>query len=150
MAHGLINTYKRFNIERKNQCGFTVIESLISMLLLGVILTGGLSIYFNSKKILTLVQHKKIATEIANSKLEEIRSLSPTALSAIYGTATPGTEELIETINGPMNVDPASTMNVFVNHFTGTPDYRSFRVNISWLEANNVDPREVELFTYID
>src|SRR6185503_3413373 len=55
------------------QSGFTIIESLISLILLAIVITGGMQFYFNAQKIVSLASHKKIAIQIANTRLEEIR-----------------------------------------------------------------------------
>jgi len=53
--------------------GFTLIESLISLILLSIVLTGGMQFYFNSQKLVSLASHKRLALHIANARLEEMR-----------------------------------------------------------------------------
>jgi len=52
------------------QNAFTLVEVLISILLLAIVLTGGLALYLNATDLTALVSHKKMAIQIANDVLE--------------------------------------------------------------------------------
>ena len=64
-----------------NKKAFTLIEVLVCILLLAIILAGGISLYFNGTKIMTLAMHKKIAMEVVNQAMEQVRKDGYTNLS---------------------------------------------------------------------
>ena len=56
-----------------NKRGFTIIESLISILLLTIIVAAGMVIYFNANAFLSSAMRKKISTELASSEVEILK-----------------------------------------------------------------------------
>ena len=123
--------------------GFTLIESLISMGLLFIVLTAGMSFYFNSNEFLVMAMHKKIATELVNSELEELRG---TAYSQII-TKT----ELPVTVGG-FDFTPTITA-VLVDGDDppdGINDYKEVTVKVAWTEAGGFSPsKDITMVTYI-
>ena len=68
-------TTKRFyKSSRVKSNAFTLIECMISLLLIAIVLAGGIAYYFYSNDYLQAAIRKRIATEIASSKLEEIKN----------------------------------------------------------------------------
>ncbi|MGE0269535.1 MAG: prepilin-type N-terminal cleavage/methylation domain-containing protein [Candidatus Omnitrophota bacterium] len=59
-----------------NKSGFTLLEIIISILLLAITLAGGMALYFNANKIMALMVHKKAAMELADKKMEDLRDRS--------------------------------------------------------------------------
>lgn len=57
----------------KNNQGTTLIEVLISIILVAITTLGGIALYFNATELQSIVFHKKMAIELANSKMEECR-----------------------------------------------------------------------------
>ena len=54
--------------------GFTIIECLISVILLAITMVGSMAFYFYSTGHLAGATHKRIAEELANAKMEEIKN----------------------------------------------------------------------------
>lgn len=130
----------------KTNRGFTLIESLISLLLLSIILAGGLSFYFNSDEIMSLAMHKKIAMEMANQSMEKIKKDG-------YANLLPPT---IGFVSGPFG--SAMTFGDFtaqtqqrVTHVEGiSPNInKMIEVKVSWTEAGKQTSREILLATYM-
>jgi prepilin-type N-terminal cleavage/methylation domain-containing protein len=53
--------------------GFTLGEALISLVILGIILSGGMGFYFNSGEVMIKAMDKKIAIEMANQVFEQMK-----------------------------------------------------------------------------
>src|SRR3989338_7323306 len=122
--------------------GFTLIESLISILLLVVVLTAGLSFFFNGDEFLTLASHKRMATEIANSTMEDLKAgLSvPSASDVVIGSLQANVSDGLGMTVTTQNVDVD-------NPIDGTDDCKQHTVVVEWREAGKTDKRKVELVT---
>ena len=72
-----------------NNSGSSLVESLISMLIIIITALGGIALYFNASEVQRLAQHKKIATEIAKAEMEKYRSTACSAMT--NGAETPQT-----------------------------------------------------------
>ena len=156
-AQGSKANSERYDKRKLSLGGFTIIETLISILLLAITLAGGLSIYFNADRIVTLVAHKKIAVEIANSRMEELRRLDYGVFKSTYGPTTP--PPFVRVIPDP-NVLPdppltvgdiAATRTITVEYVphVPSPDYMEVRVKVSWMEANQTQLKEFEITSFI-
>ncbi len=55
--------------------GMTLVEVMIAMVILAFLVLGGSSFMTNSRKSILLQGRKRIATEIANARMEEIRAM---------------------------------------------------------------------------
>ena len=57
----------------KNQ-GMTLVETLVSLVIIVIIALGGMALHFNTFEIKAMSQHKKIAMELANTRMEKYRT----------------------------------------------------------------------------
>ena len=127
----------------KMQKGFTIIECLISILLLAIVMVGGMAFYFNSTGHLTAATHRRIAAELANARLEAIKNngyavLPPQPLGPPLGIWLGPTDITIGGLTGQQEV-----------YVFDVENYKEVRVRIYWNEANAVGLQEVILDTYI-
>jgi len=63
--------------------GSTLIEILVSMIIMTITVLGGMALYFNASELQKMAMHKKMATELANSQMEKLRTMSCAAISAL-------------------------------------------------------------------
>ena len=152
----------------KNKKAFTLIECLISILILAILLAGGMSFYFNSNSFMSLAMHKKIALELATEKMEDCKRVdcltSATCANSLESKDNwPGPGESISV--GGLNAtrwvdvcDPADpnaklfsnpSFPCFNNAETG---YKVAGIIVRWTEAGkdpNTSFKDVDLVTYI-
>ena len=133
------------------ESGFTIVEALIAIILFTITLAGGMSIYLHGNRIVALSTHKRIAVEIANLRMEELRAMSYTAFNTAFPVSNPLVPEVFTDANPPTigQMTAARTITVTNVPPVATPDYKEVEVNVSWTEANHVDPREVILTSII-
>ncbi len=126
----------------ENSAGFTLIEVLVSILLLGVIMTGGMALYHNANEIMAYMVHKKVAMELADHALEEIKEKG-------YGSIA---------VTDPLNPTETALSSSVLANLSGkeiisvsAPDakHKQVDVEIQWKEANSTYPKSVKLVTYI-
>jgi len=114
-------------IRSKN--GFTLIESLVTILLLSIVLVGGMQLYINANRILALSKHKNMAMEIANSKLEFLK-----------------TENFLDIKGDNLNAENPKVVGgmTFQKNYTVVNqdntgdtivDFKSVNMSVSWREA---------------
>ena len=58
----------------RNQQGTTLVEVLISMVIVAITTVGGIALFYNSSEMQKMAFHKGMALELANSKMEEARA----------------------------------------------------------------------------
>src|SRR3990167_1130861 len=113
--------------------GFTIAEALIAIILFTITLSGGLAIYVNADRIVTLATHKRLAIELANSKMEDLREKDYDEVVSLPQ----------ETVNiGDLSGFREVTADVF-------SDYKEVTSTVPWPEASEAEPREVEIKTII-
>lgn len=123
--------------------GFTLLECLVSMLLLAVISTGGMALYFYVDEIQAIVMHKKYITEYLNRYLENFKISPYSGISAgsFQGTIGQGisglTEVNVTLVDGD---DPPDGIN----------DFKEVEVAFSWVETGEKRNRKIALSTYIE
>ena len=103
----------------RNDQGTTLIEVLISILLIAITAMGGIALYFNASEIQGIVLHKKIAIEMANSQMEECRRSG----------CAPGSSDI--TISG-LNITNGMTIQDSASTWAG---YDQKTVSVGWEEA---------------
>jgi len=128
---------------RKNvqKSGFTLIENMISMMLLTIVLTAGLTLFHNANQFTRLVVHKKIATELVNSKIEALKSDG-------YGSL-PSVPEILTLAIGGLSAQQTTTITNIDEPVDGTTDYKQIKVEVVWNEAGKNTARKIESTTYI-
>ena len=132
--------------------GFTIIEALIAIILFTITLAGGLAIYINADRITTLATHKRLAVEIANLRMEELRAMSYTAFGIAYLVSDPTVPEVFPPDVIPPVGDFVFTRTIMVAHVppVATPDYKEVTINVSWTEADQAaQARAVEIKSII-
>jgi len=131
-----------------NSRGFTLIESLISILLLSICLAGGIKLYFYADQLSALSIHKRVANEMINSRIEDLRNSSYNSIT------TTGTAVSITTINvGGLSANEFVTVRLVDQ--TGQPitpyAFKEVTVRVNWSESEdpNLNQRDYEVVTYI-
>jgi prepilin-type N-terminal cleavage/methylation domain-containing protein len=132
-------------VHKESQQGFTLVEALTALILLSIFSLSGIAIYANSNEIQTMAMHKKIATEMASSKIEEYRkygySSLPTSGTPVVQNINVGGLSAIMTTNVADVDDPVGGAQAV--------DYKQVQVNITWTETGKSTAKDVELTTYI-
>jgi prepilin-type N-terminal cleavage/methylation domain-containing protein len=59
-----------------NKKGLTIIECLLSIIILAIMLTAGMAFYFNAQASMRWSIHKRIAIEMASAEMESIKNSS--------------------------------------------------------------------------
>ncbi len=126
---------------RKNN-GFSLIEIIVSVLIFTIGILGGLAYFFYSQTNLNLERHRRTAIELAQSRIEFLKTVSYSNLNNYNENGTNITIDeisgkrmtIIEDIDDP---DDADT----------NPDYKKITVKITWYE--NKKNNEVVLQTII-
>jgi prepilin-type N-terminal cleavage/methylation domain-containing protein len=130
--------------------GLTLIECLISLLLLTILLVGGMAFYFYAHQSLRWSINKEIATGIANCEMEDIKN------SGYNNLPNPALNSCLDDPNRAKN-------NVIVGNLPataqervsvcgrndGTMDYKEVQVSITWQQPNKTSPETVSLVTDI-
>ena len=131
----------------KNNQGFTLIETLISILLLSIILFAGMAFYFNGDEFMTKAMHRKMAQEMANSKMEDLKragyaNLPASGTSVVDATVKVGGLSATRTTTVTNKDDPSG----------GNPiDYKEVKVRVDWNEAGKVtaSPQSFSITTFM-
>ncbi|MGC8976550.1 MAG: type IV pilus modification PilV family protein [Candidatus Ratteibacteria bacterium] len=126
---------------RKNN-GFSLIEIIVSVLIFTIGILGGLAYFFYSQTNLNLERHRRTAIELAQSRIEFLKTVSYSNLNNYNENGTNITIDeisgkrmtIIEDIDDPDDVDT-------------NPDYKKITVKITWYE--NKKNNEVVLQTII-
>ena len=119
--------------------GFTLIEAAIAILLLVIILTGGMAYFFYANSALQVANHRRIAAEMAQSTMEQIKSANYTTLAAWSGVSNVA----IGNLSGVKNISVSGDIA------DGQCFYKQITVNITWSQPDKSVPGEVVLDTYI-
>jgi len=141
--------YKKIMRDRIcKQNGSTLIEILVSMIIMAITLLGGIALYFNASEIQKMAVHKKMATELANSRMEELRSMSCAAITALNhnwadlqvgGLLLAGADSKGIKVLLPINRSPA-----------GKSNYCEVEVQIKWNEAGQIKRDfDINLASYV-
>lgn len=118
-------------MKTNNSSGFTLVEVLISILMLAIVLTGGMALYHNASEIMAHMVHKKVAMELADLEMEGIKELT-------YNSIIPLDET---TITGAPLANAKKTITVT----EVDAKYKEVGVKVAWKDNS----KSVELLTYI-
>ena len=88
----LINSLGNNYLFNQSNQGFSLVESLIAIVILGIVFTGGMAFYYHSNELYYHGLHSQMATWVADTKMEEIKNLGCTAASADAGSHERGFE----------------------------------------------------------
>jgi len=131
----------RHNFNKKS---FTIIEYLVSILLLGIIVFGGMAFYFYSNQHYQTALHRRVAVELATSKLEEIRrTVEEIGINGLPCTPVPC--EVKEEVY-IMDMRGTSTVSVDNDIPDSTNDYKHVKAEVTWTAGG---PQLIALDTYI-
>ena len=132
---------------RHTNKGLTLVESLVSILLLAITLTAGMILYFNADALMTLASHKKMAMELGNETLESLKyegyselkkpvppndSISYAMQDVTMGSFSPVCSVTVTDI--PPDQQP-----------TGVGESKEVAVILQWQEANKTQGETIRL-----
>ncbi len=127
-----------------NKKGLTIIECLLSIIILAVMLTAGMAFYFNAQASMRGSIHKRIAVEMASAELEKIKNMSYASLPNTNSSLVIWPEE-----SSTVNIgNLIGQRNVYVKGDTGI-GFKQIRVSVSWQDAGKSSDSIVSLDTYI-
>ena len=109
--------------------GLTIIECLISIIILAIMLTAGMAFYFNAQASMRGAIHKRIAVEMASAEIESIKNMD---YASITLGGWPQTDVSIGDLTGKKDVVVSNTGG-----------YKQVQVVVSWQD------KSVSLDTYI-
>ena len=116
---------------------FTIIESVIAMLILGIMMAGGINFFILASKHAAENTHKKTALRLADSWMETLRSGTvPIANSAVPALA-------IDDLPAAAGSGTTTVANV------AGQTYKLVTVTVTWNEPGLTTPQQVVLQTYI-
>jgi prepilin-type N-terminal cleavage/methylation domain-containing protein len=118
--------------------GFTIIECLISILLLTIIMVGGMAFFFYPQGYYAASAHRKLATDIASAQLEGLKKQLITDWGSVFPSPLPVT---IGGLSGTLSI-PQPFQSC------GT-DCKAVQVKVTWNEPEKTAPQEVILETCI-
>ena len=138
---------------RRSKKGISIIECLISLIILAILLTAGMSFYFLSQGSIRGSIRKKIALSYANSALERIKNEGYTLLpnpATVWTTYTlyPTTSVNIGNVAGERDISVIDRDD----DGNGTADYKEIRVIVTWREPGKAaipTPDTITLVTFM-
>jgi len=119
--------------------GFSLVEIMVASIILWAGVIGAFAYFTYGRSTLNIDAHKRVALEIAASRMEEIRACSAGGLS---GMVEDGTTVQVEALYG---FRTTAIANVDENG-DGTTDYYQATVTVSWTE--NGRTQQVQLITF--
>lgn len=147
---------KSIKTEKQLKQGYTLVEAVVSVVMISVATLGTISYYNSAHKIDYLSMHKRVAAEIANSKMEVIKNnkyaaLPNPAANLVWENANvnTGTPPAYFSYFGTKPVTRMVTVNDIIDGSTGTTAYKEVKVKVTWTETNEATAKNVELSTYI-
>ncbi len=136
--------------------GYTLVEAVVSVVMIAIATLGGIAYYASADKIQHSAMHKRVAAEIANTKLEFIKKYGYSALPdpannyiMEYAYINSGTPPPFYAHFGSLPINRTVVVNDIIDGGTGTTEYKEVKVSVSWTEADETTPRIIELATYI-
>ena len=134
--------------------GLTIIECLLSIIILAIMLTAGMAFYFNAHAGLRWSVHKRIAIEMASTELESIKNMNysdiPTQGSLLLDLDGKWIARSGK-VNGAVAIGNLTSgyKDVFPYFDPGVTLYKHVRVEIYWQDAVKSGQSSVSLDTYI-
>ncbi len=124
-------------MSKLNTRGLTLIECVISILILSVTITGGLMLYSNANVIMSKAMHKKIALEMAVQEMEEIKN------AGYAGLPGPSTGPWVNKTFGLFTAQMRKT----ITDASAPPNaMKKVQLEVSWTEDKS-DPKIIKLET---
>ncbi|MCK5178651.1 MAG: type II secretion system protein [Candidatus Omnitrophica bacterium] len=122
--------------------GTTLIEAMVSLVLVAITTMGGIALYFNTTELQAQTLHKKMVTELVNSQMERYRKIDYNHSSL----AVTGIDPDPMSINiGGMSTDPVKGQGIttIITEIDEYPpdctfDYKEIQIDIDWNEAGKI------------
>jgi len=123
--------------------GSSLIEILVSMLIMTITILGGMALYFNASELQKMAIHKKMATEIANSKMEELRTMNCVAIAALNNNWT-------DLQIGGLLLAGANNKGIKVAPSVDKGNYCEVEVQVKWNEVGQINRDfDINLVSYV-
>jgi len=120
--------------------GFTLVEVMISIIILLIGIFGVWAYFIYSKNALELAVKKRYASQICHMRLEELRSVDYNALSGYEETNTP---IKIDNLDGYRN----TVIEDIDENKDGRTDYKKITVRVNWNQ--NGKEQKIEFVSFI-
>lgn len=148
---GQLIKINNYFIKHDNQ-GFTLIESLIALIILGIVMAGSMTFFAYASALHYKGVHAKMATWIADSELEVIKSATGCSNAPTTGPA--GNSVTIDKLTGALKITwPATPTSDPCSATTTKPACTSpteVGVCVTWAEPGNLaNSSNVGLVTYV-
>ena len=119
--------------------GLTLIEVIISILLFSVVLLGAMAFYFYSDSSFRFAEHKKMALELADARMEQLKAQE-------YDDLTIGAWDREPIIIGQLPCESPDGLYIDVSDVGG---YKLVRVQVVWTDPSRAGTQNITLDTYI-
>jgi prepilin-type N-terminal cleavage/methylation domain-containing protein len=136
-AHKLLSKRKRTTDARKaKKGGFTLIEVLVTMMILAVVLTALLSCFIQGFDILTRMKQMTIATQSIQNELELIRSMHYNDILSLDDTFTNDSLSYLENSSGIIDLEDSVGAEI-----------KKLTVSVTWIYRGR--QMQKEIVTYV-
>jgi len=134
---------------KRSKKGISIIECLISLIILAILLTAGMSFYFLSQGSIRGSIRKKIALSYANSALERVKNEGYALLPNPAPVWTnhplyPTPSVNIGDVTGGRDISVIDR-----DYDGGGADYKEVRVTITWIEPGKTSSDTITLATFM-
>ena len=127
----------------RHRQGSTIIEVLVSLVIVTVTALGGIALYFNSTEIQSVVLHKKMAVRLADSRMEEFREMSYSDSALAVGVTTS------DIIIGGLEARATDGHGMKTTVTDPGLGYKQVQVDIDWKDSGQIGRDfNVSLVTY--
>ena len=127
-------------ILKLNNKGLTLIEILISILILAIMMAGGMSFYFNADNMMALAIHKKVALEVAANTLETIKGNGGYSDPTLPLT---GTCNALTVVTIGLDYQPSVCVNDIdepIPAGNGSVDFKQVKAIVTWNQSGAYSP----------
>jgi prepilin-type N-terminal cleavage/methylation domain-containing protein len=125
--------------------GFSLVESLMAIVILGIIMSGGLAFYYSSNAIYYHGLHAQQATWVADSRMEDIKNVGCNAASNLPNMGVDTTSGSTMSLTGGLTVKRQVA-------FLACGTSNQATVTVSWTEPGELagsNKHTVTLQTYV-
>lgn len=132
----------------KKEGGFSLIEVLITIFILGVVCITLISVFIYGFNLLQKTKKVAVATEVAQAEVERYRNMQYSAIFAL-GTGTPLalSTEGQAILGNPVNFNSGQGSATLDTVVGGDDNIRKLTVQITWIYR--AQPQEKNVVTYI-
>ncbi len=135
-VRGLVINNMFIHIRNHNDQGFTVVESLIALVLLGIIVIGGAAFYFQASALYYTGLRARMAASIASSRIEYCKGLGYANLPTPSGGLCPAAASPVAVQVGSVSGSSAVTSNgvTITESGVGNVTYQLVVAAVSWID----------------